>query len=285
MQDNLVSVDWLEANLTHNDVALVDGSLHLPASGRDALEEFAAAHIPGAVYFGIDHCVTPGELPHMLPDADTFARYAGKLGINEQQHIVVYDSVGVFSAARVWWMFRHFGAQRVSVLNGGLPAWIAAGHALEKGDAAPEADVFNACVDADATTLKVVDAEQVFAAIADSETCILDARGPDRFSGAEEEFRPGLRSGHIPGSYNVPFTSLLDNGFFKSDAALRDIFSNTGVLEANTQAITSCGSGVTAAVLCLAMERLGVQNIALYDGSWTEWGALTRMPVDTTTAS
>ena len=282
MENSLVEVDWLKANLTDNNVKVIDGSLHLPNTGRDAIEEFKAGHIPGAVHVSIDQCVTPSDLPHMLPDAEDFASYAGKRGINERHHVVVYDSTGVFSAARVWWMFRHYGAHHVSVLNGGLPAWLDAGHALETGDATPDADVFVANVDASATTLKVVDAGQVLDATTDKTQCILDARSPDRFTGAEKEFRPGLRSGHIPASHNVPFTSLLDNGFFRSDEELRKIFANTGVLDDNTQAITSCGSGVTAAVLCLALERIGVQNIALYDGSWTEWGALTQMPVETT---
>lgn len=281
VNDNLVDVTWLGSHLNDDNVAVVDGSWHLPSVDRHAREEYTTAHIPGAVYFDIDQCVTTSALPHMLPAADTFADYAGSLGITERQHIVVYDSVGVFSAARIWWMFRRYGAKQVSVLNGGLPAWIKAGHPQDAGITRIDAAVFNASVNSGATTLQLADAPQVQNAMTETATVILDARSPGRFSGVEKEFRPGLRSGHIPGSRNVPFTDLLENGFFKSDEQLRDIFAKAGA-EGDKHVITSCGSGVTAAILCLALERIGVRSIALYDGSWTEWGGLADMPVDTT---
>ena len=278
MVDNLVDAGWLKDNLQNENVKIVDGSWHLPTSGRNAEEEFLAAHVPGAVYFNIDQCVSESELPHMLPTADGFADYAANLGISEKDHIVVYDSVGVFSAARVWWMFRRYGAQQVSVLNGGLPAWLQSNFSTQSGSTASPKATFNVPESLSRSTHQVVDAPQVLSATTEDNTLILDARSPGRFAGTEKEFRPGLRSGHIPGSTNVPFTDLLENGFFKPDDELRILLAQAGVSN-DVHVITSCGSGVTAAVLCLALERIGIQQISLYDGSWTEWGALRDYPV------
>ena len=281
MQSNLVSAQWLSEHLNDDNVAVVDGSWHLPATQRTAREEFSSGHIAGAAYFDIDQCSEPGALPHMLPTADTFSRYAGGLGITEHQHVVVYDTVGVFSAARVWWMFRRYGVKQVSVLNGGLPAWLDAGYKLSSGTEAVKSPVeFNATVASSASNFEVVDAPQVLEAASQSTSVILDARPPGRFAGTEKEARPGLRSGRIPGSRNVPFVELLDKGFFKPDEELRKILNNAGVSD-KVRVITSCGSGVTAAVICLALERIGTEHVALYDGSWTEWGGLQDMPVET----
>lgn len=258
---------------------IVDASWHLPTTGRNGFEEYLERHIPAAVYFDIDHCATPGPLPHMLPAEEQFAQYAGSLGISEKDIIVVYDAVGLFSAARVWWMFRHFGAESVYVLEGGLPAWQRAGLPVESGECKRGAVVFKPQPADQLTDFQVVDAEQVLEASNSAEVLILDARSPGRFRGEEKEFRPGLRSGHIPGSRNVPFTDLLHEGQLKSDAELHALFAQAGLSD-EAQVITSCGSGVTAAVICLALERIGVKHVALYDGSWSEWGGLHRMPVE-----
>ena len=279
-QQSTVSVSWLEEHLEDANVRIVDASWHLPTADRDAKAEYQNQHILGAVYFDIDQCSTAGPLPHTLPSEEDFAQYVGGLGIGDKDTIVIYDSVGLFSAARVWWMFRHFGSRTVRVLEGGLPAWQSAGLPTEQGEWSGESCVYQPTQES-ASRFQVADAEQVLDASNTGKKIILDARSAARFSGAEKEFRPGLRSGHIPNSKNVPFTHLLSQGFLKEDAELQAIFGAAGVDE-GSRVITSCGSGVTAAVLCLALDRIGVENVALYDGSWSEWGGLIQMPVDTT---
>jgi thiosulfate/3-mercaptopyruvate sulfurtransferase len=274
-----VSTEWLNERLHESNIRIVDASWHLPTSARNGKAEYQQQHIPGAVYFDIDSCTADSELPHMLPDPDRFAQYAGNLGISEHNHIIVYDSLGLFSAARVWWMFRYFGASQVSLLEGGLPAWIAAEFPLVSGESPQQAALFRAVADNAQSDLKVANADKVLHASMHADSIILDARSAARFSAIEKEFRPGLRSGHIPGSHNVPFMDLQENGFLKPDAELRRIFQRCGV-EPGSSVITSCGSGVTAAVLVFALKRIGIEDIALYDGSWSEWGALASMPIE-----
>ncbi|ASJ72666.1 3-mercaptopyruvate sulfurtransferase [Granulosicoccus antarcticus] len=272
----LVTTDWLHQHLQDDDIRIVEASWHLPAAGRDARSEFETVHIPGAVFFDIDEHSSPSHLPHTMPTADMFASAAGKLGISKTDTIVVYDSLGLFSAARVWWMFRYFGAQNVYVLDGGLPAWLSSDHAVAKGLATPEPAHF----EAGRSALAIASADDVLQASVSGDSLILDARSHPRFLGVEKEARQGLRSGHIPGSKSMPFSELLENGYVKSDDELRALLlarDATG----ERPIITSCGSGVTAAVISLALECIGVSNVALYDGSWTEWGALTDMPVAT----
>ena len=277
---SIVNAQWLKAHLEESNVRVVDASWHLPALGRDAREEFDTAHIPGAVFFDIDAHSAPVALPHMLPDAEQFAQAAGSLGIARNHTVVVYDTIGMFSAARVWWMFRHFGAGSVCVLDGGLPAWLREGGETDATIADSAACQFHVVAGEQRSGSEVADASRVQAAMHDG-SVILDARSAGRFSGAEKEAREGLRSGHIPGSLNLPFVHVLDEqGCFKSVSELREIFDGLG-LQHQDQIVTTCGSGVTAAILLLALELAGYEQVSIYDGSWTEWCALDNMPVAT----
>ncbi len=272
----LVSTDWLHEHLHDDDVRVVEASWHLPATGRNARTEFAHAHIPGAVFFDIDEHTSSSHLPHMMPAAEMFASAAGRLGLSDKHKIVVYDSYGLFSAARVWWMFRYFGAKNVYVLDGGLPAWLNSGLAVVSDSVEPVPVVF----DTSDTAYTIASSDDVLQASRSGDSLILDARSQARFLAVEKEVREGLRSGHIPGSKSMPFSELLNDGYLKPDDELRVLLHERGVTNSSS-VITTCGSGVTAAVISLALECIGVSDVALYDGSWTEWGGLPDMPVAT----
>ncbi|HWY60917.1 MAG TPA: 3-mercaptopyruvate sulfurtransferase [Rhizomicrobium sp.] len=272
--NTLVSTEWLAAHL--GEVRLLDASWYMPADQRDAKAEFAAGHIPGAVFYDLDALSDPSSgLPHMMTAPDIFGRDVGALGVGDDDTVVAYDGAGLFSAARVWWMLRAMGHDKVFALDGGLPKWKAENRALEQGAPAPRPAHF--------TARPIAGEVQGFAAVkaALGSVQMLDARSPSRFTGEEKEPRAGVRSGHTPGAINIHYRSLLGpNGTLKSDGELRRIFAEKGV---NLQGpiITSCGSGVTAAILMLALARLGAPKTSLYDGSWTEWGGRADAPVAT----
>lgn len=263
-----VSTDWLADRVGDPDIAIVDGSWHLPTLERDARAEYLAAHIPGAVFFDIDAVAdTTVSLPHMLPTADAFAAAAGALGIDDRQRIVVYDTPGLSSAPRVWWTFKIMGAADVVILDGGLTKWQAEGRPVEAGESSRPPRRFNARLDADA----VRNLDQVRDNVTAGTFQFVDARSRERFRGEAAEPRPGVRSGRVPGSTNLPYPELIADGRLKDPDSVRRAFADAGV-DLDRPIVTSCGSGVTAAILTLALETIGVSGTALYDGSWAEWG-------------
>lgn len=274
----LVSTDWLAAHLKDPDLRILDASLFLPGTPRNAKDEYNACHIPGAQFFDIDDISDHrSDLPHMVPPVEKFMSRVRALGVGDGHQIVVYDSQGLFSAARAWWMFRLMGHMDIAVLDGGLPKWLAEDRPTEDMPPMPR----DRHITVRFQNQMVRDVTQVSAASKLESHEIIDARSAARFAGTAPEPREGLRSGHIPGAKNVPFDSLLnDDKTLKSNADITAIFEGAGV-DLSKPAITSCGSGVTAAVLCLALEKIGKKDHALYDGSWTEWGQFPTLPVAT----
>ena len=265
----LVSTQWLAAHLADPDLRVLDASWYLPDVGRNAKAEYGAAHIPGARFFDIDEISDQrSSLAHMAPPPEKFISRMRAMGVGDGHQVVIYDGSGLFSAARVWWTFRLMGKMDVAVLDGGFPKWQAEGRAVE--DMPPVMRDRHMTVQRQAGLVK--DVTQVAHASKLGEAEVIDARSAPRFKGEVAEPRPGLRAGHIPGAKNVPYGTLLNaNGTMKSAADLRGVFQAAGV-DLGKPAITSCGSGITAAVLSLALERIGHRNHALYDGSWAEWG-------------
>jgi thiosulfate/3-mercaptopyruvate sulfurtransferase len=276
-EDVFVSTDWLAERLNAPDVVVVDGSWYLPVHARDPHAEYAERRIPGALRFDIDTVKDTGsELPHMLPRPEAFAAAVGAMGIGDGMRIVVYDGLGLFSAPRVRWTFRTFGAPDVVILEGGFPKWQAEGRAIEHGPPRARATrSFTARLDHSA----VADAGDVERALANGSAQVVDARPADRFRGEAPEPRPGVRSGHIPGSLNLPFPAIMQDGQLKAPGDIAAAFVAAGV-DLDKPLITSCGSGVSAAILSTALETIGKPARAIYDGSWAEWGTSDR-PLET----
>lgn len=272
---SLCSTEWLAAHL--EDVRVVDANWYMPDDPRNAENDYLAEHIPGAVYFDIDAIADQAsDLPHMMPTPDQFARQVGALGIGNDTMVVVYDHNGMLSSPRVWWMLRAMGHDKVMVLDGGLLKWKAEGRALESGPVTPAPTTFAA-----APRPHIMrNFDDVMGIVRDNSARMVDARSRTRFIGEEREPRAGVRGGHMPGAANVPWrTTMTDAGTMKSDDELRVLFSDAGV-DLKAPIVTTCGSGISAAILMLALERIGATQVALYDGSWTEWGGRPEAPVD-----
>src|SRR3954471_13435772 len=278
-EDPLVSTDWLADHLNDPKIKIIDATFKMPGILPLPKADYLAAHLPRAVFFDVDAASDHSNpLPHMFPGAEQFGRDVGGLGISNDDTVVLYDSGGWVAAPRVWWMFLSFGHQKVRILNGGLKKWRAEGRKLESGEVTPKPATFEASFDPRYTR----NVEQMVANLDSRAEQVLDARANDRYQGKVPEPRPGLRSGHIPGSLSVPYNQLFDasTGAMKPLDDLRAVFVGSGV-KLDAPIVTSCGSGVSALVLTLALYRLGVRGTGLYDGSWSEWGMQDGPPVAT----
>jgi len=279
LPDSLVSVDWLRQHLDHENLIVLDSSWHMPATGRDGFEEWRQEHIPGARFFDFDGKISDpdSELPHMMPSEAIFTREMQALGVNQDSVVVVYDSMGMFSSPRGWWMLRAMGCVNCALLDGGLVAWDEVEFPIESLPPEPAYERGNFV--AKMNPEYIADAQAVLAALDDDSICVVDARPVARFSGAAEEPRPGLRRGHMPGAVNLPFPEVFKHGLLKPKDELRELI--VPLIGAGERSIYSCGSGVTACVVAFAAQHIGYAKLAIYDGSWCEWGRPSELPVVT----
>jgi thiosulfate/3-mercaptopyruvate sulfurtransferase len=269
----LVTTEWLAAHL--NEVRIVDANWYMPDDPRDAQADYLAGHIPGAVYFDIDRIADHStDLPHMMPTPGEFSAGVGALGIGNDDTVVVYDHSGIFSAPRVWWMLKAMGFDAVKVLDGGLPKWKAEGGAVEAGTVTPSAKPFTATPRPEITR----DFDAVMGVVKSKSAQMIDARSASRFTGAEAEPRAGVRGGHMPGAINVPWRGVVTaDGTLKPKDDLKAAFA---AVDLDAPIVTTCGSGISAAILMLALGEIGARNVALYDGSWSDWGGRPEAPVE-----
>ena len=275
----LTNTDELARELDAPDLVIIDASWHMPGEGKDARAEYLTEHIPGAIFFDIDEIAdTRSKLPHMLPPPEKFSSRMRSMGVGDGSRIVIYDSSGLYSAARVWWTFRVMGVDDVTVLNGGLPKWKEEGRLIESG---PPRSRTTRHFTARRNLDLVRDVSDIKALLKDKSAEIVDARAPERFAGTAPEPRPGLRSGHIPGAHNIPYGKLLNkDATMKSAPEIERLFEEAGV-DLSKPVVASCGSGITASVLALGLARIGHRKTAVYDGSWSEWGADQSLPIET----
>lgn len=275
---SLVTTEWLAANLSQPDLRIVDATYYLPMQGKDARAAYLEQHIPGAVFFPIDDIAdTTSSLPHMLPPQEKFAARVRKLGIGDGSRVVVYDRTGLLGAARVWWMFRIFGARDVAILDGGFTKWLAEERPVEEGEPQGRERHFTARLD----NTQVRSKEQLLRNLSNRREQVLDARSAGRFNATEPETWPGRRAGHIPGSFNLPYTQLMSpsDGTMLPADQLRSQFAGAGI-DLAKPVVTSCGSGITACVLAFGLHLIGHRDVAVYDGSWAEWGLPGETPVE-----